>query len=127
MNPNEFLAECFHHRYASVFFLDRLPIQLDGVRLADDPMADYIDHWHTRDYTALGYRVVRVPVLPPQERLSFTLETLSDRRTPLTTHRSASIFLAVPDSGRRALLLLILTEIPSWLTNTCSGFEKNEN
>ena len=79
MDPNEILAECFHHCYASVFILDHLPIQLDGVRLADDPMADYIDHWHTRGYTALGYTAPRVPVLPPQERLAYILDTLSDQ------------------------------------------------
>lgn len=104
LNPNEFLAECFRHRYASVFLLDPLPFQLDGMRdllLYDqsgrrhlDPLpfpldgmrmendaviADYLDEWHARDYRALGYEVLRVPVLPPQERLAFVLDRLSER------------------------------------------------
>jgi predicted ATPase len=79
LDPNEFLPDCFHHRYASVFILDGFPVQLDGVRTEDDTSADYLDEWHYRDYTALGYRVVRVPVLPPQERLAFVLEILSDQ------------------------------------------------
>ena len=29
MDPNELLANCFHHRYASVFVLDRLPVQFN--------------------------------------------------------------------------------------------------
>ena len=79
LNPNEILAECFHHRYASVFILDRLPVQQDGVRTEDDVTADLLDKWLARDYSALGYRVVRVPALSPEERLTFVLERLSEQ------------------------------------------------
>ena len=73
-NPNKILPDCFHHRYASVFVLDRLPVQHDGVRTEDDVTADHLDEWLARDYSALGYAVVRVPVLPPEERLAFVIE-----------------------------------------------------
>jgi predicted ATPase len=33
----------------------------------------------SRDYSALGYNIVRVPVLPPEERLAFVLERLSEQ------------------------------------------------
>jgi predicted ATPase len=79
LDPNEFLPDCFHHRYASIFILDRFPVQLDGVRLEDEAAADYLDEWHYRDYTALGYRVVRVPVLPPDERLAYVLDKIAER------------------------------------------------
>ena len=79
MNPNKILPDCFQHRYASVFMLDRFPYQQDGVRAADDTTAAYFDSWMWRDYAALGYNVVRVPVLPPKERLAFMLERLSDQ------------------------------------------------
>jgi predicted ATPase len=79
LNPNEFLRECFHYRYASVFMLDGLPLQLDGLRYKDDALQSFTDEWHTRDYRALGYSVVRVPVLPPEERLAFVLEVLSEQ------------------------------------------------
>jgi predicted ATPase len=79
LNPNAILAECFHHRYASVFMLDRFPFQQDGVRFEDDATAGLIDEWFFRDYCALGYSVVRVPVLSPQERLAFVLERLSEQ------------------------------------------------
>ena len=79
LNPNEILADCFHHCYASVFLLDRFPVEQDGVRAEDDATADFIDEWLARDYSALGYSVVRVPVLPPQERLAFVLEMLSEQ------------------------------------------------
>ena len=79
LNPNEVLAECFHHRYASVFVLDRLPLQGDGLRIVDNTLAAFLDEWLARDYRALGYRVVRVPALPPPERLAFVLARLSDQ------------------------------------------------
>jgi predicted ATPase len=79
LNPNEFLVECFHHRYASVFILDPLPYQENGVRDDNATIADHLDEWLARDYSALGYRVVRVPVLAPQERLAFVLKRLSEQ------------------------------------------------
>ncbi|MBN1639721.1 MAG: ATP-binding protein [Anaerolineae bacterium] len=77
LNPSAIVAQCFEHRYASVFLLDRFPFQQDGVRFEDDATAGFIDEWLFHDYSALGYRVVRVPVLPAQERVAFILETLS--------------------------------------------------
>ncbi len=78
LNPNEILLECFHHRYASVFILDRLPLQLNGLRFEDDAYTGFLDEWIARDYSALGYSGVRVPVLAPEERLAFVLERLSE-------------------------------------------------
>ena len=79
LNPNALLAECFHHRYASVFLLDRFPFQKDGLRFEDDATASFIDEWLFRDYSALGYSVVRVPVLSIEDRLTFILERLSEQ------------------------------------------------
>jgi predicted ATPase len=79
LNPNEILAECLHHRYASVFVVDPLPFQLDGVRIEDDAFTVVLDESLARDYGSLGYHIVRVPVLSPQERLEFVLERLSER------------------------------------------------
>ena len=77
MDPNEILPLCFHHRYASVFILDLLPLELDGARIESDMFTVQFDEWLVRDYSALGYRVVRVPVLPPQERVDSVLGYLS--------------------------------------------------
>jgi predicted ATPase len=79
MNPNQILSDCFQHRYASVFILNRLPYQRDGIRAGDDASAAYFESWMLRDYAALGYNVVRVPVLEPEERLVFILERLSEQ------------------------------------------------
>jgi predicted ATPase len=79
MNPNDILSDCFQYRYASVFLLKRLRYQRDGVRVADDATAAYFEKWTLRDYLALGYNVVSVPVLPPDERLAFILERLPEQ------------------------------------------------
>ena len=78
LDPNLILPDCFQHRYASIFLLNRLPYQKDGVRAGDDAVADYFESWTLKDYIALGYNVVRVPVLPPEGRLAFILETLTE-------------------------------------------------
>jgi predicted ATPase len=79
MNPNNILLDSFQYRYASVFVLNRFPYQQDGVRVADDALADFYETWTLRDYSALGYNVVRVPVLSPEERLAFVLERLTEQ------------------------------------------------
>jgi predicted ATPase len=79
LNPNEFLSECFHHRYASIFVLDRLPLQQDDLRIEKNATARLLDEWLARDYSSLGYGVIRVPVLSPRDRLAFVLERLPER------------------------------------------------
>ena len=78
LDPNEILPDCFQHRYASVFILNRLPYQQDGIRGGDDASAAYFDSWMERDYNTLGYNVVRVPVLSPEERMAFIIDELSE-------------------------------------------------
>ena len=79
LDPNEILPECFHHRYARVFLLERLPFQRDQTLGPEDfATSDFLNEWLVRDYEALGYPVVRVPVVPPQERLAFILEKAAE-------------------------------------------------
>ena len=77
MDPNEILLDCFQHRYASVFILEKLPYHLNGLRIGDEVLPSFIDEWHSRDFHSLGYQVVRVPVLPPEERLDFVLDNIN--------------------------------------------------
>jgi predicted ATPase len=58
--------------------LNRLPYKKDGVRVADDDTAAYLESWILRDYRDLGYKVIRVPVLSPEERLEYILEVLNE-------------------------------------------------
>jgi predicted ATPase len=80
LDPNELLPECFHNRYASVFILDQLPLQRETALGPEDTVtADFLDEWLECDYNSLGYRVVRVPVLSPKERLTFVLDSLTEQ------------------------------------------------
>ena len=55
--------------------LDPLPFQPDDQRIEEiAAIASYLEECHTRDYSALGYSILRVPVLPPEDRLAFILE-----------------------------------------------------
>lgn len=51
--------------------------KLDDLRFEDATHSVFLDEWIARDYIALEYAVVRVPVLTPEERLAFVLERLS--------------------------------------------------
>lgn len=80
LDPNEILPGCFKRRYATVFLLDRLPVRRARVLgPEDDFTSEFLCEWLERDYGALGYPVVRVPVLRPEERLAFLLERLAGR------------------------------------------------
>lgn len=83
LDPNEILPRCFHHRYATVFVLDPLPLDVDCIRFNDAALVSFLDRWITRDFVALGYDVMRVPVLSPEERLGFVIERLHSRRSPV--------------------------------------------
>jgi len=79
VNPNECLPVCFHLQYASVIILDRLPFHHDGVRYEDDEIAEFLHQWSQKDYIALGYNPIKVPVMPVEERLSFILGKLTEQ------------------------------------------------
>ena len=76
LDPNKFVKECFHKRYKTVFILAPLPFDKDGYRDPEVEIVDYFDEWITRDYQTLGYKTIRVPVLPTHERLGFVLDKL---------------------------------------------------
>jgi predicted ATPase len=77
LDPNEILPHCFLRRYATVFILDRLPFRIDEERVEEmDAVACFLDGWYVRDYTSLGYPVIKVPVLAPEERLEYVLDKL---------------------------------------------------
>ena len=74
LDPNEVLPYCFRHRYASVFVLDPLPLERDGFRFEDETVVRFLDEWIARDFAALAYSIIRVPVMAPEDRLRYVLE-----------------------------------------------------
>lgn len=63
-------------RYRAVFLLDRLPLKHDDVRSEDDAAAQQLENMFLADYKAVGYDVMRVPVLPVGARCDFILRKL---------------------------------------------------
>lgn len=76
LDPNDVLADCFNFRYGSVLLFDRLPLEADHVRTEDEATSNFIDHWLELDYQALGYDVIRVPVMSVENRVEFVLDRL---------------------------------------------------
>ncbi len=90
LDPNELLPECFRRRYAAVYLLDPLPLDIDNVRFDDAELTGFIHSWITTDFRSLGYEVIRVPVLPPEARLALVLDHLATskgRHAALTSTR----------------------------------------
>jgi predicted ATPase len=79
LNPAEVIPSCFLHRYAVVYVLDPFPIERDGLRIEDEEMRIFLDTWIPRDYEAVGYEVIRIPVLPREARLAYLLEDARQR------------------------------------------------
>lgn len=65
------------YQYKAVFIFDRLPVVADGVRTEDDAAAAKLDRFLEEDYANLGYRPIRVPVVPVAERADFILKQLN--------------------------------------------------
>lgn len=64
------------HRYRAVFMMERLPMTADDVRTEDDAAAQQMQQAFYADYTALGYAVTAVPVMPVAARADFILRCL---------------------------------------------------
>lgn len=84
LDPQEIMPLATRFRYARVFLFERLPIVRDGVRTESEADARQIEDFLVRDYTALGYDLVRVPVMPVEERADFLLNTLNPGKTAST-------------------------------------------
>ena len=59
--------------------LECLPIEQDEIRIEDEVTAEFLGKWLVNDYTALGYSIVRVPLLSPNDRLEFVLEKIDEK------------------------------------------------
>ena len=63
-------------RYSYVFVFDPLPLQADGVRIENPQTITLLDKQLEQDYRNLGYDIIRIPVMPTQERVNLILQRL---------------------------------------------------
>lgn len=77
MDPSPAIEASKIFHYQAVFLFERLPALIrDGVRTENEAQALEIEKMLEADYRALGYDVVRVPVLPIDARTDFVLRHL---------------------------------------------------
>ena len=62
--------------YKKIFILDRLPFTKDYARTEDEDDQKKIHQLIIDVYTSLGFPIVKVPVLPPTERVEFILNNI---------------------------------------------------
>lgn len=62
--------------YKKIFILDRLPFTKDYARTENEDDQKVIHQLIIETYTNLGFTIVLVPVLPPEERVQFILNNL---------------------------------------------------
>lgn len=60
--------------YKNIFVLDLLPLVQDYARREDEKAQYQIHKLLVNAYSSLGYLIIHVPVLPPEERVNFILE-----------------------------------------------------
>jgi len=77
-DPHEIVSQLENYRYAHVFVCNLLPFADDGLRTANEERRHFLDAAFERDYRALGYRPVRVPVATVDERVRCVLQYLAD-------------------------------------------------
>ncbi|MDY6837315.1 MAG: ATP-binding protein [Thermodesulfobacteriota bacterium] len=76
LNPEEALAKSPRNRYKKVFLLDRLAYLRDDARIEDQEEAASLDQSLEASYSALGYEVIRIGVMPVKERLTRVIEEI---------------------------------------------------
>jgi len=76
LDPAEPFKNSSVFRYRQIFLFERIRFQTDAVRSEDDRIAADLDRLLEAAYRELGYRPVRVPLLPVEERTQFVLKYL---------------------------------------------------
>jgi|APHM01.1.fsa_nt_gi Predicted ATPase len=65
--------------HSTVFILERLPFDDDGVRREDEQEAEEVHNCIRETYEALGYEIIPVPVKPIEGRADYILNRVSPR------------------------------------------------
>ena len=64
------------YQYKKIFILDLLPLVHDYARKEDEKAQKEIHNLLIKVYSSLGFPIIHVPVLPPEERVNFILKNL---------------------------------------------------
>ncbi|MDY6987866.1 MAG: AAA family ATPase [Thermodesulfobacteriota bacterium] len=97
LNAKEAVAKSPRNRYKKIFLLDRLPYLKDGARTEDRQAAAILDQRLEASYSALGYEVIRIGVMPVKERLRRVIEELG-KEVPLMERKVGNSVVEVSRS-----------------------------
>lgn len=73
LDPAEPLTHSRTVRYRSIFLLERFLFESDGVRSENEESAAHLEYLIADSYAALGYAIVRVPIMSIAQRTDFIL------------------------------------------------------
>ncbi|MBI4140585.1 ATP-binding protein [Candidatus Woesearchaeota archaeon] len=76
--PDELAKYVASAKYSAVFLLDRLPYKQDAERVEDDATAEKIHGLIETAYRECGHNIIRVPVLPVEQRVEFIINILEN-------------------------------------------------
>lgn len=76
LDPLEPLKRSRELKYQNIFLFDRLQLEHDRVRAENDAKAAEIDFLLENAYHRLGYNVVRIPIMPVNQRTDYLLRYL---------------------------------------------------
>ncbi|MFO7667820.1 MAG: ATP-binding protein [Desulfobacterales bacterium] len=76
LDPKEPEEKSADIRYRKIFLFDRLRIKQDEVRNENEEDSILIERLIEETYLNLGYKIIRVPVLPLERRVDFIIENL---------------------------------------------------
>jgi predicted ATPase len=91
LDPGPAIAKSPANHYRKIFLLDPLPFKKDQVRIEEKATAAILDRALEKSYTMLGYKVMRIAVMPRQERIRTVLEALGIKKARAKDHGSASM------------------------------------
>ena len=80
LDQTPIIKEVKKRKYRGVFFLEPLPYRNDYARIEDKKTAKLLHKLLYKTYQNLGYKVIRVPVKPVEERIKFILNRLDDKK-----------------------------------------------
>lgn len=67
-------------RYAKVFFMEQLPFEKDYARFEDKDQAKKTSRMLLKAYREMNYDVVKVPVMPADDRVDYILDRINKKK-----------------------------------------------
>lgn len=78
LDAKEAIGKSPLNRYKKVFLLDRLPYEVNHARIEDNQIAIRLDQSLEQSYKMLGYEIMRIKVMPIEERVRVIVDQIEE-------------------------------------------------